>query len=595
MPSGRAAPDDVAARLVSAGARLGPGWTSRPDLARRVLSELLPEDPEGAAGLATAAEAGMVERSSAAEDDAALAVELADQSGLDADLSRWSVHVWRSYAAAGGSAEAPIGAATVAAGPGDRAEEARRALRRGIAAAGDALSRDPVVARRVLGDLLPHDAAAISVLVAAVRDGVPGRLTKDLPRLPADLVLPRLAESLTERESIASDRATWAVAVWAAALGLVDAAPTPPAVVSDSVGAETVVRAVVAPAAPSPDATQVRPVPTRPSQDAPRPPGLIAPAATPAPPRRRRTPALIAAVVLVVAAIGGGAWAATHLGVKADAGAKTVGAAKTTDSPVPAVSSTPSAAAVPALVVAAHRGGDERYPLETAPALLDAAARQGVAAETDMRWTADGVPVLVHDETVRDPMVCTGANPRPTIAETTSAVLASTCRTDASASPSGGRYPIPRVADVAAKLAANGGQWLLEIKTELTAKQEGELFDILEQNRIVDRTVLTSFSPAELAKARAEASRRGLTIRLLQFVQDTKLTPETAAANGLWAVAVQTPAVTKAYVAALHTKGLVVVEWTPNTTAAWQRSAANGVDLVLTDKPSAWQKWHRAG
>jgi glycerophosphoryl diester phosphodiesterase len=210
-----------------------------------------------------------------------------------------------------------------------------------------------------------------------------------------------------------------------------------------------------------------------------------------------------------------------------------------------------------------------------------------------MRFTSDGVPVLVHDALLDPQMPCTGPTPRPKVAEKTYAWLSANCRTLASASPSGGRYTIPKVDDVARQLAAvPGAQWLLEIKTPLTPTQETLLFDMLQRYHMVDRTVLTSVFGPELAKARAEAKRRGHVIRLMQFVQDTSMTAPTAAKNGLWAVGVQSRVLTKAYVSALHGERVRAIVWTPNTTDEWQRAQTAGADLVITDKPIAWATWH---
>jgi glycerophosphoryl diester phosphodiesterase len=108
----------------------------------------------------------------------------------------------------------------------------------------------------------------------------------------------------------------------------------------------------------------------------------------------------------------------------------------------------------------------------------------------------------------------------------------------------------------------------------------------------VDRTVLTSFFAPEIAKARAEAERRGYEIRLLQFVQNTSMSGQKAANNGLWAVGVLSTVLTKDYVSLLHGEGVKAVVWTPDTTGQWQTAKSAGADFVITDKPIAWATWH---
>lgn len=618
MDASRPSPQETAARLRAAGERLGDSWTARPELARRVLHDLLPEDEEGVDALAVALESGIVDRLSSTSDTAPLAARLSAERGLPSDLADWSLQVWRDGLP---GAQAP-GSSARAAAPADRADTAQAALRRGRTAVGDSLLADPVVARRVLADLLPSDPAAVSVLVAAVRDGVPRRLLSDLPHLPEDLVLGRLAESLTEQESIATDRARWAVSVWAVSLGLIERVPpalstTPPERRPE--GEKTVVRAATGGDATTlhPDdreSTQMRPATGAASGGAAGtgaagaartgavstgPTAPLEGAAAAGSLTRRRALLVVVAAVAVLAAVGTGVWFAMRpAAAKTHVTAQRTSAAATRP-PAPSASPTPSASATSTgpvdPLVAGHRGGDERYAPETAEALLDAASRPDFAAETDMRWTSDGVPVLAHDDTVQSPMVCTGGTAHPIVAKTTYATLERECRTEASASPQGGRYPIPRMTDVAQRLAGTkSGQWLLEIKTTLTAKQEDVLFETLQHDGIVDRTVITSFYPTELAKARTEAASRHISIRLMLFVQDERTSPSIAAHDGLWGVAVATKALTKNYVGALHTAGVTALEWTPNTPAEWEQAAADGVDLVVTDKPIAWQQWNAA-
>ena len=47
--------------------------------------------------------------------------------------------------------------------------------------------------------------------------------------------------------------------------------------------------------------------------------------------------------------------------------------------------------------ILAHRGGDEKYPLQTFESLTSA-ADDGFAVETDVRWTSDNRAVIIHDE-----------------------------------------------------------------------------------------------------------------------------------------------------------------------------------------------------
>jgi glycerophosphoryl diester phosphodiesterase len=251
----------------------------------------------------------------------------------------------------------------------------------------------------------------------------------------------------------------------------------------------------------------------------------------------------------------------------------------------------PKAAELAPLVVLAHEGGWERAAPETTASLVDA-ARRGAAAETDVRWTSDGVAILIHDERVIPPMRCAKGR-QYVVAQTTWAVLKSKCWTSASAYKDKKAHRIPTFAEGAAAVAAvPGARLFAEVKVEQSPKQIGTFLRILRDNGLIDRTVVTSFLPGELAKLRTAARRAGTDVRLMQFVRDdSDLTPSAARKAGLWAVAVRQDAVTKKYVKSLHAASLKVIAWTINETSGWSKARAAGVDYVLTDRPIAYRAW----
>ncbi|MET9955689.1 glycerophosphodiester phosphodiesterase [Streptomyces sp. NPDC006339] len=61
----------------------------------------------------------------------------------------------------------------------------------------------------------------------------------------------------------------------------------------------------------------------------------------------------------------------------------------------------PSAAPAPSLTVVAHRGDPYRVRENTVPSILSALARGADAVEVDVRLTKDGVPVLLHDDSLK--------------------------------------------------------------------------------------------------------------------------------------------------------------------------------------------------
>ncbi|WP_375499961.1 protein kinase [uncultured Jatrophihabitans sp.] len=241
------------------------------------------------------------------------------------------------------------------------------------------------------------------------------------------------------------------------------------------------------------------------------------------------------------------------------------------------------------VTVLAHRGGRESYAEESIPALV-AAAKQGYGIETDIRWTSDNVPVIVHDASTKPNLECSGGP--YTISKTTWAVLKARCRTPAAASPDGRTYPIGTFDDLAAGLQPFAGATLFaEVKVVQTQAQVDGFLAVLRRHDLLDRAVVTSFYPAELAKMRDAATPLGTTLTLMQFVVDTKTPASTLRAAGVRYVAVASDVASKTYLSTLRTAGLTSVVYTVDTTAQWAAARSAGADLVITDVPAAYLRW----
>jgi glycerophosphoryl diester phosphodiesterase len=287
-----------------------------------------------------------------------------------------------------------------------------------------------------------------------------------------------------------------------------------------------------------------------------------------------------------------------------DSGAKSVSksAAQTTPEGTPeaAAGSYAEGAGDPGpLIVLAHRGGFEKYPLETLPALASA-ARDGYAVETDVRWTSDNVPIIIHEDITGPPdkantdvpIACTGGP--YVIAKTTWSVLNSHCQTIARASKDGARYPIATFDETMRAIAAvPKARIFAEVKVEKQTLAQTALFlTIIEKYGMAKRAVVTSFYPSALERVRAQAQADGVTVNLMLFVGPVngKLpTVSDLVGQHLYAVAVRHNGITASYVKALKARKMVVIDWTVNTKAQWATAKAAGVTTVLTDVPAAYR------
>jgi glycerophosphoryl diester phosphodiesterase len=229
--------------------------------------------------------------------------------------------------------------------------------------------------------------------------------------------------------------------------------------------------------------------------------------------------------------------------------------------------------------ILAHRGGDEKYPLQTFESLT-AAADDGFAVETDVRWTSDNRAVIIHDAAATQGLRCD----RPyQVSETTWKVLSEHCR---SFTKNGKSYPPATYANVMEGLAGYSSYVYVEVKVDQNDAQNREFVDVIRSNGLSDRTVVTSNNLDRLAEIKKLASDLPRMLFIGEKVPASQLADEE-----LWAVAVNFDVATKGYISELKKAGLVVIVWTVNEEQAWEKSRLAGADKVLTDKPSAYAEW----
>ena len=229
--------------------------------------------------------------------------------------------------------------------------------------------------------------------------------------------------------------------------------------------------------------------------------------------------------------------------------------------------------------ILAHRGGDEKYPLQTLESLTTA-ADDGFAVETDVRWTSDNHAVIIHDEAATQGLRCD----RPyQVSKTTWKELSEHCR---SFPKKGKTYPPATYASVMEGLAGSSSWVYVEVKVDQNAAQNREFIDVIRSNGLSDRTVVTSNSLDRLAEIEKLAPDLPRMLFIGEKVPASRLEGEK-----LWAVAVNQDIAAKDYIAELKEAGLIVIVWTVNEERAWAKARSAGADKVLTDKPSAYAAW----
>lgn len=229
--------------------------------------------------------------------------------------------------------------------------------------------------------------------------------------------------------------------------------------------------------------------------------------------------------------------------------------------------------------ILAHRGGDEKYPLQTFESLTSA-ADDGYAVETDVRWTSDNRAVIIHDEAATQGLRC---DQPYQVSKTTWKELSEHCRSFTKNQKS---YPPATYANVMEGLASYNSWVYVEVKVDQNAKQNREFIDVIRSNGLSDRTVVTSNNLDRLA----EIKKLAPDLPRMLFIGE-KVSASELAQEDLWAVAVNQDVATKDYVSELKKAGLIVIVWTVNEKQAWEKARSAGADKVLTDKPKAYAAW----
>lgn len=217
-------------------------------------------------------------------------------------------------------------------------------------------------------------------------------------------------------------------------------------------------------------------------------------------------------------------------------------------------------------------------------ACLDAAAE---AMEIDVQLSADGVPVLMHDETVDRT-----TNLRGPVRSFTAAQLG--------AADAGGGEPVPTLAQVLALVA---GQLAVFCELKATPGDPGHdqrlvaaVLETIEASGARTWAGIHSFDPAIVAAARAAAP--GISAALISVAVEGEALDRVLAAalkRGAQAVSLEHRCVTPDAVRRAKQRQLTVWTWTADTEADWDRLAAAGVDGIITNVPHRLRTWLAAG
>jgi glycerophosphoryl diester phosphodiesterase len=237
----------------------------------------------------------------------------------------------------------------------------------------------------------------------------------------------------------------------------------------------------------------------------------------------------------------------------------------------------------------AHRGASARAPENTLAAFREAVRLGADVVECDVRLSGDGVPIILHDDTVDRTTDGKGAAARLGLAELK--------RLDAGAWFAS-RFRGERIPTLDETLEFTRGRCALnlEVKAADRGRRAGgadaratavAVARTLRRSRFRDYLVLSSFSPETLAALRAvlPGARIGLlasrSLRGLRSLHRRL---------GLHALHAHVRLANRRRVRAARDLGLRVFFWTANDAALMRRLLLLGCDGLMTDDPALFEE-----
>ena len=228
----------------------------------------------------------------------------------------------------------------------------------------------------------------------------------------------------------------------------------------------------------------------------------------------------------------------------------------------------------------AHRGARREAPENTLTAFGLAVAQGADGIELDVQLSADGVVVVMHDETVDRTTNGSG----PVVGHT----LAQLQKLDASAGMAGHLgVQVPTLAETLDLLTPTGLKLNIELKNseEDYPGLEEQVLAAVAAHDLADRVVISTFNHYSLKKLQA----LGATSQLGMLYTDPLYKPWRYASR-LGVGAIHPPArfiLGGGWVRHAHAAGLAVRPWVVNSERGLARMFRWGVDAVFTDVPAA--------
>jgi glycerophosphoryl diester phosphodiesterase len=251
--------------------------------------------------------------------------------------------------------------------------------------------------------------------------------------------------------------------------------------------------------------------------------------------------------------------------------------------PVPAGAADADAALCVAPPVA-HRGASTAAPENTIPAFR-AALQAGVTQlDLDVRFTASGVPVLMHDKRVNRTTDGTGRLSAMSLEQ----VRALDAGSWFSSEFVGTR--VPTLYQALKFTGTRGARLQVELKVRPTDQQADDVLNRIRWLGMLKRVRVISFDEAtiDLLRAKEPALQTAIIDRASEARSaDAVLRYGSTYVVNYWSV-------TAARAESWRAAGIEVRPWTVNTVKGWRRMAFDDAGPVITNRPVAYLSWARS-
>ena len=227
----------------------------------------------------------------------------------------------------------------------------------------------------------------------------------------------------------------------------------------------------------------------------------------------------------------------------------------------------------------AHRGASQYAPQNTLASFKLASQLGFDAVETDIRFTKDNVPVILHDETINST-----SNGRGRIADMTLAQA----RKYNFGNSSYGKQKIPTLKETVSTCKENGLTEYLEIKSHLTEAQAKNIVSIVRSGGMSSDTVWLVWenSTSNLEKMNRLADKssaigilsEGMTTKTISLASSLKK----KSGRELW-ICSFVDAITKSLITKAHKAGIKVNAWTLSDSSQAAKLYGWGIDSITTN------------